>query len=75
LFSLEGFDYRPNLHTITADTLVISGKYDGLNLPEGGREIAELILQATFMEFEESGHGPNVEEPIRFMEEIINFLQ
>ena len=73
--ALEGFDYRTNLHKITADTLVISGKYDGLNPPEEGREIAELIPKSTFMEFKASGHSPNVEEPVCFMKEITSFLK
>ncbi|CAM4227338.1 hypothetical protein PAAL109150_16685 [Paenibacillus alkaliterrae] len=41
--ALEGFDFRLELHKITAETLVISGKYDTLNTPEDGREIANLI--------------------------------
>ncbi len=38
--SLAGFDLRPQLPSITAPTLVISGRADGLNPPEAGEELA-----------------------------------
>lgn len=72
--ALEGFDFRPNLHKISAKTLVISGRYDGLNPPELGRETASHIQVATFVEFEKSGHSPNVEEPERFKAIVMDFL-
>ncbi|MBS4174431.1 alpha/beta hydrolase [Bacillus sp. FJAT-49736] len=73
--ALEGFDFRRDLHKITANTLLISGRYDGLNPPELGREIADLIPHSTFVEFEKSGHAPNAEEPERFRKVVQNFLQ
>ncbi|TBL75748.1 alpha/beta fold hydrolase [Paenibacillus thalictri] len=72
--ALEGFDYRTDLKKIRARTLVISGKFDGLNPPERGKEIAALIPNSTFAEFEVSGHAPSIEEPERFMAEVLNFL-
>lgn len=73
--ALEEFDFRAGLHKITAETLIISGKYDGLNPPENGREITSLIPCSRFIEFEKSGHSPNVEEPERFMKTITDFLK
>lgn len=72
--ALEGFDFRPNLHKITARTIIISGRYDGLNPPELGREMASYISKARFIEFENSGHAPNVEEHNLFKESILDFL-
>jgi 3-oxoadipate enol-lactonase len=72
--ALEGFDYRPLLHKIKARTLVINGKYDGLNPPSQGKEIAVLIPGASYLEFENSGHAPNVEERERFLDEVGHFL-
>ncbi|MFC5407039.1 alpha/beta fold hydrolase [Cohnella soli] len=72
--AVEGFDFRDRLPAVTARTLVISGKHDGLNPPERGREIASLIAGSTFSEFEFSGHAPSVEEPERFMSEVTAFL-
>ncbi|MGV3465348.1 MAG: alpha/beta fold hydrolase, partial [Heyndrickxia sp.] len=72
--ALEGFDFRSDLHKITAETLVISGKYDGLNPPTLGKEIADLIPRSTFVEFEKSGHAPNAEEPEKFINIVKDFL-
>lgn len=72
--ALEGFDFSNDLNKITVRTLVISGKYDGLNPPERGKEIASRIPNATFIEFMHSGHAPSIEEPERFIKEVMNFL-
>ncbi|SDW57356.1 3-oxoadipate enol-lactonase [Marinococcus luteus] len=73
--ALKGFDFRDQLPFVEAESLVISGKYDGLNPPEYGREIADLIPSCRFVEYEHSGHGINVEEHERFVEEVREFLQ
>lgn len=72
--ALERFDLRPELPSITAETLVISGRYDELNPPEKGHETAKLIQHASFMEFKRSGHAPNVEQPRLFLGIAENFL-
>jgi 3-oxoadipate enol-lactonase len=72
--ALAGFDFRAALPTVAAETLVISGRYDGLNPPERGKELAGLIPNARFIEFENSGHAPNAEEPERFVETVAEFL-
>jgi 3-oxoadipate enol-lactonase len=72
--ALKGFDFRPLLGKIQAETLVISGKYDGLNPPAKGRETAVLIPDATYMEFKRSGHAPNVEQAGLFLDVVDNFL-
>lgn len=71
---LEGFDFRPDLEKVTSDTLIISGKYDGLNPPEEGKEIEKRIPSSTFIEFEESGHLPSLEEPEKYRQEVLSFL-
>lgn len=73
--ALTGFDYRSELHKITAETLVISGKHDGLNPPADGKVCAELIPKATFVEMQYSGHLPMLEEPEKYNEIIDKFLQ
>lgn len=73
--ALEGFDFRAALPTIAAETLIISGTHDGLNPPERGKEIASFIPQARFVEFEESGHAPSVEEPEKFLQVVGEFLE
>ncbi|WP_284141399.1 alpha/beta fold hydrolase [Virgibacillus sp. LDC-1] len=73
--ALAQFDFRPQLHTVTADTLVISGRYDGLNPPEEGQEIAAHIPGARMVVFEHSGHAPNIEEKEKYMELVTSFLK
>lgn len=72
--ALEGFDFRKDLYRVTAETLVISGHHDGLNPPEVGRETARLFPHATFVEFNQSGHAPNVEQPMLFLDFVLEFL-
>lgn len=72
--ALEGFDFRGALPTVASPTLVISGTHDGLNPPERGKELAGLIPDSVFVEFENSGHAPNVEERERFLEVVTDFL-
>mgnify|MGYP005806212083 CR=1 FL=1 len=73
--ALAGFDLRPNLGKITCPTLVCSGKYDGLNPPDMGREVADLIPNARFELFEHSGHLLVVEEEEKCKQLVRNFLQ
>jgi 3-oxoadipate enol-lactonase len=72
--ALKDFDFRQELGKIQAETLVISGTYDGLNPPHKGRETAQLIPDATYMEFKRSGHAPNVEQDRLFLGITDNFL-
>lgn len=72
--ALKDFDFREDLKRITAETLVISGKHDGLNPPEKGRETAVLIQNADYMEFQDSGHAPNVEQDRLFLGVVEKFL-
>jgi 3-oxoadipate enol-lactonase len=68
--SLEGFDLRPGLPSITAATLVISGLSDGLNPPAAGEEVAQLIPGARFEVYENSGHMLASEEGERLVAEV-----
>ena len=73
--ALEAFDYRNELHNITAKTLVISGKYDELNLPSDGKLCASLIPNSTYIEMQYSGHVPIIEEPETYNNIIDKFLR
>ncbi|MCR8560743.1 alpha/beta hydrolase [Mucilaginibacter sp. BJC16-A38] len=72
--AIGAFDFRNDLSKIKATTLVISGKYDGLNPPAEGMEVASLIKNATFVEMEYSGHAPMFEEPKTYINTIERFL-
>jgi len=71
--SLRGFDLRPDLHLITAPTLVISGRDDGLNPPSAGEELAHGIPGARFEVYEHSGHMLAYEETERFVADVTAF--
>ena len=73
--ALAGFDFRSALPMVQAETLIISGKYDGLNPPDRGKELANLMLNGHFVEFEYSGHAPQTEEPERFRQVVSKFLE
>jgi pimeloyl-ACP methyl ester carboxylesterase len=72
--ALADFDLRPRLPGVTCPTLVISGRDDGLNPPEMGREVADLIPGAKFIMFENAGHMLTSEEPERLQREVLAFL-
>jgi 3-oxoadipate enol-lactonase len=72
--SLAGFDLRPHLAAITAPTLVISGRADGLNPPEAGEEVARLIPNARFEVYERSGHMLTAEETDRLVADTTAFV-
>lgn len=72
--SLAGFDLRPDLPSITAPTLVVSGRSDGLNPPEAGEEVARLIGGARFEVYEQSGHMLPYEELDRLVTDITTFV-
>lgn len=73
--SLAGFDLRPTLSSITAPTLVISGKDDGLNPPELGRELADHIPGSRFEIYQHSGHMLAAEEEGRLVADLAAFLR
>ena len=71
--SLEGMDLRPRLHEITAETLVLHGRYDPI--PLAASEALVLALpNARLVVFEDSGHALYAEEPERFVRELDAFL-
>jgi 3-oxoadipate enol-lactonase len=72
--SLHGFDLRPALAAITAPTLVVSGRADGLNPPEAGLEVARGIPGARFEVYEHSGHQLASEETDRLVRDVEAFL-
>lgn len=73
--ALEGFDLRKGLPTVTAPTLVCSGKYDGINPPDLGEEVAGLIPNAKFELFEHSGHALHLEEEDKCRRLVCDFLR
>lgn len=66
-FGWDPYLHNPRLrrwtHRIDIPTLVVWGESDGIVPPAYGREIADLIPSASFIEVAEAGHRPQVEQP------------
>lgn len=67
-------DTTHSLKTIIIPTLVIKGKHDKLMSEEQTDILIENIPDVRFVEFEESGHLPNLEEPEKFNRVLNDFL-
>ncbi|MNY59715.1 L-amino acid amidase [compost metagenome] len=55
-------------------TLVIKGKEDKLITDLQTKTLLDNIAHVKFIEFTESGHLPNLEEPEKFSGEVNSFL-
>lgn len=71
--SLLGLDLRPRLPDVTAETLVLHGRYDPVPL-ESSEELVGLMPHARLVVFEDSGHALYAEETDRFVETLDAFL-
>ena len=64
--SMINQDYRQQLKNVTAKTLIVAGRYDGVSTPEFNIQYKKFMPQAQFVMFEQSGHNPYLEEPEKF---------
>ena len=71
---LGGLDLSIQLKEIKIPTLVIAGRFDRVCLPKYTLLYQKFMPQAEFVMFEESGHFPYIEEPLKFCETIEAFL-
>lgn len=72
--SLTDFDLSAGFSSMSARTLVISGRSDGLNPPDEGKAVADLIPGAVFEIYEHSGHMLAFEEQERLVGDIARLL-
>jgi proline iminopeptidase len=63
-----------DLHRIAVPTLVMVGAHDWVSPPRASRAITRSIPGARMITFADSGHMPFSEEPEKFQEEIVAFL-
>jgi pimeloyl-ACP methyl ester carboxylesterase len=77
LITWEPYMHNPKLkhrlHMIDRPTLLLRGTQDGLVSAEYAEAYARLIPDAKLVTIEGSGHGPQVEQPERFVTEIETF--
>lgn len=72
--ALNSFDSRKWLSDIKSPCLIISGDEDVLLPSRCSKELAELINDSKYYEFEQVGHLPYVEAADAFVELVCDFL-
>lgn len=77
LYGWDPYMHNPKLkgrlHRVNVPTLVMWGASDGLVKPSYGRAYAELIPGARFVQIEQAGHAPHVEQPEAFVKHVLAF--
>jgi proline iminopeptidase len=68
-------DFRRKLKDVTATTLIVAGRYDGVSTPEFAVQYKSYMPQARFEMFEQSGHNPYLEEPEKFYNLFDEFFE
>jgi pimeloyl-ACP methyl ester carboxylesterase len=71
---MEGGDTRAALPNITVPTTVMIGRHSRYFQMEAQLEMAAQIPNAQAVVFENSGHVPIVDQPVRFQREFSRFL-
>ena len=59
---------------VTMPTLVIAGRLDGALVPRGLQELTQRLPNATFVEYDRSGHFVYLDEPDRFVRDVTSFI-
>lgn len=59
---------------LTMPVLVIAGRHDGAVVPEGARRLVAELLNARFVEYENSGHFVYLDETERFARDVAAFV-
>ena len=72
--ALQKLDYKRRLPELKCPTLFLVGALDGPH-PKEMRDMAALVPGAEFVELAEAAHISNMEQPERFNEAVLRFLQ
>ena len=67
-------DLTADYARITARTLVIGCKYDGLRTPEKAQRVAKALAGSTYIEAE-TGHFMHLETPQLFVDTVLPFFK
>lgn len=74
-FDSKNVDYRPDLSTITAPTVVITGRHDFICGPVWAEMLHAGIPGSRLVILEDSGHFAQIEEPQAFLEAVTWLLK
>ena len=66
--------FRSDYPKITAKTLVIGCKYDGLRTPEKAQSVAKALPGSQYLEAE-TGHFMHLETPQLFVDTVVPFFK
>ncbi len=72
--AIANYDCTEGLSSITAETMVISGKDDLLYPPEICSRLAQAIPNATFSMIDGASHSIHMEHPVVFTQGVLQFL-
>jgi 3-oxoadipate enol-lactonase len=72
--ALRDTDLRELVHCIDAAALVISGAHDPVTSPADGRQLAQSIPKAIYLELD-AAHISNIEAERQFTSTVLKFLQ
>jgi non-heme chloroperoxidase len=70
----DTIDTEVFLRGLDLPVLLIQGKDDVLVLPPLARKMAELLPDATLLEYENAGHSTFLEQPLRFNQDVQTFV-
>ncbi|MDR5645478.1 3-oxoadipate enol-lactonase [Burkholderia cenocepacia] len=72
--AINATDLRDDARLIKVPVLVIAGMHDMSTPPAQGRELADSIVGARFVEFADASHLANIEVPGRYTRTVLDFL-
>jgi pimeloyl-ACP methyl ester carboxylesterase len=72
--ALRGFDLLATPLRVRVPTAVFQGRLDRVTVPERAPVLAEHVGAEGVVWFEDSAHTPHEEEPQRFREELLRFI-
>lgn len=72
--ALMGYDARPDLARITAETLVIAGTHDPGATPQDGLAIVNAVPDAALTVLQDAGHQACLQQPDAFASAVREFL-
>lgn len=68
-------DTTETLYQIEVPTLLIRGAQDKITAKKDMQDMADAIPTNTFVEIDQTGHLPNLEDPTRFNELFLDFVE
>ncbi len=73
--TLAGVELLAGLSNYKGPALIMGGRYDRICPPINQLEIADALENAQLVIFEHSGHAPFIEEPLRFLTVVSEFIR